>query len=344
MFKTVYYYTSWSSRAKNFQVENINEKSNNIVYGNWYINKECKVSSTDSWIDYGDDNINIGGNFKKFKDLKSQKELYIELLFGDFENFNISISNNKLRTDLIINIIEMLQKTKFLSGIVFDFRVISDLFTQNDNINFELFLNKMRKAFNNNGLYEICINLIVTGIPEKCNYNIFNISKIIDRLYVMTSDYHDEYISIHHSNPRKSKYGNYSCEASIDCYLSKGVESEKIYITCVLYSKGYSNTDGLGYPADGISGDLSWEKGKVDYKDLPLKDMVELFDNESKSAYTYDSKKRIFNSYDNVKSVIEKCKIIKEKNLGGIFVNDISSDKDINNPDNILNILASYIY
>ena len=66
---------------------------------------------------------------------------------------------------------------------------------------------------------------------------------------------------------------------------------------------------------------------------------IEYNDVESNAAYCYDSEKQLFNSYDNPKSTIEKWMIAKEKKLGGLFICDISEDKQINDPRSLVKII-----
>lgn len=60
--------------------------------------------------------------------------------------------------------------------------------------------------------------------------------------------------------------------------------------------------------------------GVVPYHMLPRPGATEYFDEESKAGYSYDPVKGIVNTYDTVPSVLEKCKIVHEKNLKGIIV------------------------
>ena len=348
-YKAIYYYGAWNSYAKNFQISDLPDCIENIVYGCWYINIDATINSTDIWIDVekkfkkenysvksildkNEQNLNYFGNFLELTKLKNQRPINIALLFNlyDIDIFRKVMSLNTLRIKLIYNIIDLFEKYKLLfNGIVFDYIYISENIYENDNNNFKLFLKELRDGLNKNGLNDINITLLMSGIP-KYNINISILNKYIDRIYILTIHFNNEskHIAIHHSNPRKSNISKYSCEDSLEYYL-KYFPSFKLYITSVFYSKGYSNTLGLGKEANGESIDSSWEKGKVDYNDLPLSGALEYFDYDSKAAYTYDINKKILNSYDNKLSIIEKCNIIKEKNLGGLFVYDIYGDKTI---------------
>ncbi|NDB36661.1 MAG: glycoside hydrolase family 18 protein, partial [Flavobacteriia bacterium] len=117
----------------------------------------------------------------------------------------------------------------------------------------------------------------------------------------------------------------------------------KIFIGAAFYSRGFANTNGLGQPASGGSPDMSWEKGVVDYKALPMAGAQEFLDPESKAAYSYDPVKRVLNSYDNRESILEKCRIVYEKNLGGILVWENSADKSVHDPRSLVATLRDHL-
>jgi chitinase len=86
---------------------------------------------------------------------------------------------------------------------------------------------------------------------------------------------------------------------------------------------------------------MSWEKGTVDYKSLPIAGAQEYIDPESKGAYSYDPVKRVLNTYDNRESIIEKCRIIYEKNLGGMLIWENSADKPFSDPRSLVSTIKS---
>jgi chitinase len=97
----------------------------------------------------------------------------------------------------------------------------------------------------------------------------------------------------------------------------------------------------MGKPSAGGSPDMSWEKGIVDYKSLPLPGATGYLDPESKGAYSYDPAKRVLNTYDNRESIIEKCRIIYEKNLGGMLIWENSADKNFSDPRSLVSAIKT---
>lgn len=362
--KAIYYHTSWSGDSKDYQVSDIPDCILDIAYGCWYVDHIGNISSTDSWADidkrfvsgkfiqpadsWDDNSTEFFGNFNQFKKLKVNREIIeqdmnISLILGELyiNNFLSVVNNDDNSLNFINSIIIILQKYSIFSGIAIDFVKVGKYLTENDYNNFILLLKRLKKALISNGL-NIHVALFCSGIPNDCNFDIFQLNNCIDRIYIMTLDFNTnsenkENITNHHTNPRKSIFSKHSCEESVDYYLSKGIDSKKLYITCALYSRCYTQTDGLG--KSGVSTYNTWNEGKVEYKYLPLYGSEEFIDIESKAAYSYDRKNRIFNSYDNKYSVIEKCDIIKQKNLGGLFVYENSSDKDIKDSDSIISVI-----
>ena len=346
---------------------------NDIAYAFWNINADGTIITGDSWADtdkrftdntsvsppdsWNDTNSTFFGNFGQFKKLRDQgKQINISLAIGGWswsKNFSPAMSTSTTRTNLVTGILNTFRKYPIFTGVSIDWE-----YPSNDNINygldgnttnsqdcdnFILFLQQLRSAFDANGMVNYIIAMCCTAAPDKCKWPVEQIHPLINQLQIMSYDMHDgswgETVSAFHTNPRKSSFGKYSCEEAADYYLSRGVPSLKIFIGGALYSRGYSGTKGPGSQATGGSPDMSWEKGIVDYKKLPLQGATEYNDPESKAAYSYDSQKQILNTYDNNISIIEKCKIIYEKNLGGIILWDNSSDKSIDDPRNITKTL-----
>ena len=139
---------------------------------------------------------------------------------------------------------------------------------------------------------------------KKIAYNPADLVPYLDEFHVMSNDFLDgswgESIASHHTNLYPANHTKYSTKAAVDAFISKGVPRDKILIGAAYYSRGFSNTDGLGKPASGGSADKSWEDGVVDYKKLPITGATEYYDSEACAAYFYDPVRRIFNRYDNV--------------------------------------------
>ena len=169
------------------------------------------------------------------------------------------------------------------------------------------------------------------------------IHPLVDEIHIMTYDHMDGNWGLttsgHHTNLRRAPYCTYSVEEATAAWLGYGVPSTKLWIGAALYSRGFANTDGIGKPCKGGSPDKSWEDGIVDYKALPLPGAVEKWDEVAHAAYSYDSSRRVLNSYDNVQSVKEKCQFVHDNNLGGIIVWESSGDRPYSDSKSIMRVL-----
>ena len=183
------------------------------------------------------------------------------------------------------------------------------------------------------------VSLACAADPEKVQFSLEKYHPYLDEFHIMTYDFADgnwgDNIATHHTNLYSTEYTKYSIDQSVKYYMSKGVPSNKIMIGVAFYSRGFANTDGLGKACNGGSPDMSWERGIVDYKALPVQGATEMWDDGAKASYSYDPKKRVLNSYDTVRSVQEKCKYVKENNLKGIIVWEASGDRDITSPKSL---------
>jgi chitinase len=369
--RAIYYHANWSTYARNYQIKDIPEQVTDISYAFFNIDASGNVSQGDAWADTGkrfqdgvppqdswnDPEGRFYGNFGQIKKIQnSGRKLDVSLSVGGWTwsaNFSPAVSTQTNRTNFVNSVIAIFKQYTVFSGISIDWEYVSNdginygnagnKASKEDSANLALFLVELRNAFKNNGMANYTIAMCTIADPDKCKFDLETIHPLLDELHIMTYDFHDgnwgEKITRFQSNPRKSDFSNFSCEEAADYYLSRGVPSTKLFIGVAFYSRGYSNTEGIGKSASGGSSDLSWDKGSVDYKNLPLPGATEYTDPISKAAYSYDPVKKIINTYDNPASVIEKCKIIYEKNLGGCIVWESSADAPYSHPRSLMRTL-----
>ena len=295
--------------------------------------------SFDSW----NDNTGPFGSIGQFTKIKKTKPFTLRLAIGGWtlsKNFSLAVGDQANRESFSQSIVDLLLKYPVFTAIDIDWEYLSgngenygnvgNIVSTSDPANFVSFLTLLRSKLAKVGLQNTSIGANVNPAPEKIQFDVKSVCDLLDYVEIMTYDFHDgswgETFSAHHTNPRPSKFGKYSCEEAAKAWIEKGVASTKLLIGVAMYSRGFSSTDGLGKPAIGGSTDSSGEAGIVGYKDLPLNGSTEMWDDEAKASYSYDPVKRVFNSYDTPASVVEKCKIVKELNLAGIICWDLSTD------------------
>ena len=328
----LYYLTQWGCYARKFNVENIPPEVKHVCYAFWACRDDGTLYSPDDWAD--------SLIFPKLQTWARQPGRAVSLsIFGWTLSANAStVFSTSQNIDRLIQGFKDLD-TKYpgmFSGYGFDWEYPTNDGTNYGNTgnitrpqdadNFLAGLKQIRTAFPNKTL-SIC----VTPDPSKMKMDIKSISQVVDQIHCMTYDCYSssfgDTITKHQTAPRHSSLWTLSCEESADFYLQQGVPSTKLFIGSAFYSRGFANTTGLGKPCDPVVvSDMSWEPGVCDYKVLPLPGATEYVDPESKGAYSYDPVKKIINTYDNPESVKEKCKIVQEKNLGGIFAWELSGN------------------
>ena len=369
--RCIYYHANWSTYARNYQIKDIPKEVTDISYAFFNLDTQGNVTQGDSWADsekrfsdgvepqdsWNDPGVGFYGNFGQIKKLQnSGRKLDVSLAIGGWtwsKNFSPAVSTVATRTNFVNNIISIFKRYTIFSGVSIDWEYVSNdginygspgnIATKEDSENLALFLVELRNALSANGMSKYTIAMCTIADPNKCKFDLEKIHPLLSELHIMSYDFADgnwgETITRSHCNPRKSSFSNFSCEQAADYYLSRGVESTKLFIGVAFYSRGYSNTEKLGGPASGGSPDKSWDLGSVDYKQLPLPGATEYNDPVSKAAYSYDPVRKVINTYDNPVSVIEKCKIVYEKNLGGIIVWESSADYTYNHPRSLMKTL-----
>jgi chitinase len=293
------------------------------------------------------------GNFGQFQKLRdSGAKFNLGLSIGGWtwsKNFSESLKDQQSREAFSNEVINLFKKYPIFNRLDLDWEYISpegESYGLPDNItrkedpeNFAVFLKMMREKLDRNGMNHYEISMCSTADPKKLSIlPIAAIVKYLDTVNIMTYDFADGAWgmtkSTHHTNIYPANDTPFSVHAAVQEFLKLGVPANKLVIGVAYYSRGFSNTSGMGMDSSGGSTDTSWERGIVDYKDLPRPGARELYDEEAQAAYSYDPVKNIVNSYDNPRSVKEKCDYVMKHGLKGIIVWEASGDSK--NPDRCL--------
>ena len=371
--RAIYYHTTWANYGRNYQVKDLPiDYISDIAYAFYNLDPNGKIFSGDAWADTDNPYIGKGvepqntwespkthlGNLGQFNKLRQQgKKFNFCLSVGGWTwsaNFSEAVSTPARRQNMVDCIKQLFTAWPGLfNGISLDWEYLSNdgknygnegnKANPADADNFIELLKLLRSTFGPSYYLSFC----VSASPEKIKMPVDRIHPLLDEIHIMTYDFHDgawgEKVSGHHTNLKKSPYGIYSVEEAVACWSGYGVPSEKLFIGAALYSRGFANTDGIGKPCSGGSPDQSWEKGSVDYKALPLPGAKEMWDDQAHAAYSYDPVKRILNSYDDVRSVTEKCQYIHEKKLGGMLIWESSGDRPFNEERSIMRAIAQHL-
>jgi len=159
------------------------------------------------------------------------------------------------------------------------------------------------------------------------------VQQYADYINIMSYDYAGGWdpISDHHTNLYTSSgdTNQYSAHRSIQAFIAAGVPASKIVIGMAFYGKGWQmeSTDNNGLYRKALRGARG---GGFTY----LKDSLvnkngykEYWDAAAKAPYLFNDEKKIFISYDNERSVKDKCKYVKRHQLAGAMFWEYNNDK-----------------
>ncbi len=167
------------------------------------------------------------------------------------------------------------------------------------------------------------------------------------------------------NDPYKGK--GLSVDESVDYFISQGAEPEKIVVGAAYYTRGWEkvsndnvdpNNPGLFGATEKIAKDADqtptsganneapvkngeggrrggvWSYRSLDKLKQEYTGLKEYWDDSAKAPYLYNETTGAFFTYDNVRSIEEKCKYVNENNLGGMIAWMSSQDaqSDPNSP------------
>ena len=159
------------------------------------------------------------------------------------------------------------------------------------------------------------------------------VQQYTDYINIMSYDYAGGWDSIsgHHTNLYTSSgdTDQSSAHKSIQAFIAAGVPASKIVIGLAFYGKGWEmeSTENNGLYRKALK---SSRGGGFTY----LKDSLinkngfkEYWDGAASAPYLFNSEKKIFITYDNERSVKDKCKYVKKYDLAGVMFWEYNSDK-----------------
>lgn len=129
-----------------------------------------------------------------------------------------------------------------------------------------------------------------------------------------------------------------SADEAVKLFLAAGVPSEKIVLGMGFYGKGWemetTEKNGLYQKTKKFvrGGGFGYLKDSLENKN----GYVKYWDDVAKSPYIFNAEKKIFISYDDERSIKEKCDYIKKNNLGGAMFWEYEDDPK----ENLLGTIA----
>ena len=259
-----------------------------------------------------------------------EKGVRIVLAIGGWASggFSTAMRTESSRKVLIDSIMEALKKYQF-DGIDIDWEYPTSGaagidYHPSDKTNLTLFCKSLKEAML---AYRKDLILSIAVTTSDSFYDYKALDEYIDIFNLMTYDYAMGNNAYHDSALYSSAYASSSMDRAVK-FMSSRVDSKKIIPGAAFYCRrGFfasTNNQNLGasLSTSMASNPLAFAK----LKELMLKDTtyVEMYDEVSCAAYIIRA--GMFYSYDNERSIKDKCEYVKNNNLGGLMCWDLTQD------------------
>lgn len=170
-------------------------------------------------------------------------------------------------------------------------------------------------------------------------------SEVMDSIHIMTYDYyggwdsnklgHQTGVYAPEFRPDDEQTQQFTLQGALDAIEAKGADMSKVVVGAAMYGRGWSGVTGFdqtshltGSGTGPVAG--SWEPGVVDYKDIAEFEKSsaweKYYDNVAQAPYIFNPTTGDLISYDDAQSVMAKGKIVKQRNLKGLFSWEIDAD------------------
>ena len=282
-------------------------------------------------------------NLRNLVDLKKRNpKLKVLISIGGWawsENFSDAALTDTARVGFAKSAVEIARKFK-LDGLDIDWEYpgISgeqgNVFRPEDKANFTLLMAALRVELNQLEKETGTKKLLTIAAGGFDNYiqhtEMDKVQAYLDFVNLMTYDFYPgNGIAVHHTNLYSSeKYQGNSADAVFKAFRKAGVPADKLVMGIAFYGRMIKLkgpvTDGL---ADSVQS-MSYGKGYTFIRDslINKKGFKFFFVKAAKAPYIFNSETKEFMTFDNERSVAEKCKYVKKNKMRGVMYWEHDSD------------------
>lgn len=231
-----------------------------------------------------------------------------------------------------------------------------NIFRAADKENFTLLLQALRHELDSSAVF-LGKPMLLTIAAGSGTYfldhtEMQKVQQYLDYINLMTYDFSTEEDSVsgHHTNLFSSKNKNMQSSAvAVQNFMQAGVPANKIVVGIAFYGRGWKlkslKHKGLFQPVlnETRSGGYTRLKDSI----INQNGYKTYWDRKAKAPYLFNRKDSIFISYDNERSVKEKCNYVKQQQLAGVMFWEYFSDPKcylLNVIDDRFNQAAGKVY
>ncbi len=260
--------------------------------------------------------------------------------YGDSsKNFSNAASTPENRAIFIKNIVDVVEKYHF-DGIDLDWEYpgwFTPTKKDDEADEFNALCKELNEALKAKNPAYLLTAAIPGGAEGFKRYDLKECSKHLDFIHIMTYDLEASSKVYHHTalyaNLGKATATNAAVHESVELFKLKGVPQEKIVIGIAFYGKytkpSTSVNGGLGSDsANGKYSTLTYNVIKNYYLNRVGDGVTEYWDSDCCAPYLYDATNNYFITYENVKSIKEKAKYVKNNGLAGVMIWELGEDSD----------------
>ncbi|MDY6793730.1 MAG: glycosyl hydrolase family 18 protein [Actinomycetota bacterium] len=362
--RVIGYFTAWGVYGRDFHVSDIPAElltHINYAFANISEEGECvlgdpyadidKYYTGDSW-----DEGSLRGNFHQLQLLK-ERYPHIRTLIsvggwtwsGRFSDVALTAES---RQRFASSCVEFITEYGF-DGVDIDWEypvgggLAGNAARPEDKVNYTLLLKELRAQLDARGDVDGRHYLLTIAAPAgEGHFNNIELEKIhsyLDWINLMTYDFHGGWDSMTnfnsplypHPEDPSSEYVKtvFNVDYAVHGYLAAGVPAGKLVMGVPFYGRGWSGVPdvngGLFQQAGGVP-QGTWESGMFDYVDLEAnyigKGYTRYWSEDSKVPWLYNPATGIMISYDDPESLGLKAEYVRNNQLGGVMIWELSSD------------------
>ena len=201
-----------------------------------------------------------------------------------------------------------------------------NVFRPEDRENYTLLLQELRTQLNRLSGQTGIHYLLTTAVGAFSSFirktEMSKVQQYVDYIHLMTYDYGDEH-STHHTNLYASQHdaAENSADMAVRNFIAAGVPAAKLVLGIAFYGKTgiVDSAVNNGWNRRYLSKAYAGGYGYICDSILSNPGFLYYWDDQARAPYLFNSSTRQFITYDDERSVMEKCRYAKKEKLAGVF-------------------------
>jgi len=293
-------------------------------------------------------------NFRLLNDLKKiNKDLKILISLGGWtwsKNFSDAVLTDTSNRNFSQSAVDIVAKHN-LDGVDIDWEYPgmigdSNVFRPEDKQNYTILFKNLREQLDSLGKVTGKKYFVTTAVGGNVDYisttEMDKVAQYCDFINIMAYDFAGggDTLSNHHTglfsgSPDTSKYFT---DEAVKMFRDAGVPADKIVLGMGFYGKGWemASTANNGLYQKTVKPVRGLGFGQIKDSLENKNGFVKYWDDVARSPYIFNAEKKIFISYDDERSIKEKCEYIKKNGLRGAMFWEYEDDPK----ENLLTVIA----